>query len=183
MNRQRSPWRPAPRKPATTRTSLLPMIIVAALCGALGVIAFDRWEEVRRIAAAPGERIVQHVEPDHARSITFAMCIGGQGYNCVVDGDTFRMANEPMRIRNIDTPETYRNLCGGAREKALGKRAAERLLSILNSGLLSIDRHGTDRFGRTLVAVNVSGQDVGETLIEEQLARRWPDGSKWWCQG
>lgn len=28
----------------------------------------------------------------------------------------------------------------------------------------------------------LSGQDVGDNLINERLARRWPDGAEWWCE-
>ncbi|MGQ4275204.1 thermonuclease family protein [Terrihabitans sp. B22-R8] len=70
----------------------------------------------------------------------------------------------------------------GAAERALGGRAAERLLDLLNSGTISIMRKGRDRYGRTLADVSVGRQDIGETLLAEGLARRWPDGPEFWCE-
>jgi endonuclease YncB( thermonuclease family) len=44
-------------------------------------------------------------------------------------------------------------------------------------------RHfGQDRYDRTLATMWVDGVDVGETLIAEGLARRWPDGPEFWCK-
>ena len=34
---------------------------------------------------------------------------------------------------------------------------------------------------RTLATIRISGRDVGDILIEERLARRWPDGYEFWC--
>lgn len=34
---------------------------------------------------------------------------------------------------------------------------------------------------RTLATIRIGGPDVGDILIEERLARRWPDGKEWWC--
>jgi hypothetical protein len=35
---------------------------------------------------------------------------------------------------------------------------------------------------RRLATIDIDGRDVGEFLIEEKLARRWPDGDELWCQ-
>jgi endonuclease YncB( thermonuclease family) len=115
------------------------------------------------------------------RAVTFGLCRSGTDRTCVVDGDTIRMGGEVMRLASIDAPETYRNLCGGAREVELGNRAKARLHELLGQGPVSISRHGTDRYGRTLVTVRLRGRDVGDQLVAERLARTWPDGPEWWC--
>ena len=51
---------------------------------------------------------------------SFAMCGRPPHYNCVIDGDTFYLQNQSVRIADIDAPETHRSRC--ASEAALGAR-------------------------------------------------------------
>lgn len=112
----------------------------------------------------------------------FGFCHTGGGANCVVDGDTFRMAGARIRIADIDTPETHPAHC--AQEAELGAAATRRLQALLNSGevaLASADRD-TDRYGRKLRIVSVAGRGVGETLVAEGLARPYAGGYRQgWC--
>src|SRR5437660_552688 len=61
----------------------------------------------------------------------------------VVDGDTFRLHGERIRILGIDTPE---------RGEPGSGRATYRLLALLRSGNVVIVRHGKDVYCRTLYA-------------------------------
>jgi micrococcal nuclease len=108
-------------------------------------------------------------------------CGSGKRVTCVVDGDTFWLNGEKIRVQGYDTPETTTNICGGNREVRLGHKASDRLTQLLNSGGVSLQRNGKDRYGRTLADVSVDGVDVGDTLIAEGLARSWPDGREFWC--
>ena len=100
----------------------------------------------------------------------FGLCRVGGGRNCVVDGDTFRLRGERIRIAGIDAPETHDFQC--AREQQQGERSARRLQQLLNSGPLELRRSGRDRDrnGRLLRKVRVNGRDVGEQLVQEKLA-------------
>ena len=100
---------------------------------------------------------------------------------CVVDGDTIWLAGENIRLEGFDTPEPQTNICGGEREKALAALASARLMELLNTNAWTVQGSGTDRYGRTLATIRIGDRDVGEFLIEERLARRWPDGEEWWC--
>jgi micrococcal nuclease len=96
----------------------------------------------------------------------------------VIDGDTIRLrAGETIRILNIDAPETTRARCEA--EAALGYKARERLATLLRGATITLDRcdgaRCTDPYGRTLARVFANGKDVGETLISEGLATRWPE--------
>jgi endonuclease YncB( thermonuclease family) len=111
----------------------------------------------------------------------FGQCHFGGGRNCVVDGDTFWMDGQKIRIAGIDAPETHPSRC--KYEAWLGSRATARLRQLLNQGevsLVSIDRD-RDRYGRLLRNVEVDGRDVGEVLIGEGLARPFGNGRKSWC--
>jgi len=109
------------------------------------------------------------------------LCGSGPRVTCVVDGDTFWLNGEKIRVQGYDTPETTTNICGGQREVELGRTAADRLVRLLNNGGVTMQRAGEDRYGRTLALVYVDGQDVGDILVAEGLARRWPDGPEFWC--
>lgn len=114
-------------------------------------------------------------------SARFGLCHAGGGTNCVVDGDTFWMAGERIRIADIDTPETHSPRC--AAEARLGAEATARLHALLNAGavtLETIDRD-TDRYGRKLRVVTRGGQSLGGVLVDEGLARWYGGGRRSWC--
>ena len=115
------------------------------------------------------------------RAIAFTFCHSGGGTNCVVDGDTFYMDGQKIRIADIDAPETHDFRCASELER--GQRATRRLQDLLNSGavrMASIDRD-TDRYGRKLRIVEVNGAGVGEALVGEGLARPYAGGRRSWC--
>lgn len=111
----------------------------------------------------------------------FRLCAERRQANCVIDGDTIRYGGVKIRIADIDTPEVFSPHC--ASEAALGERATERLLALLNAGpieLVPIDRD-TDRYGRKLRVIERHGRSLGETLVAEGLARRWDGSRRSWC--
>jgi micrococcal nuclease len=110
----------------------------------------------------------------------FRMC-GSNRHTCVVDGDTIWYQGMNLRLQSFDTPEPYNDICGGRAEVALAKKASARLLQLLNGNAFTIQTFGEDRYGRTLATIWIAGRDVGDILIEERLARRWPNGHEFWC--
>lgn len=107
----------------------------------------------------------------------------GPQKRCVVDGDTLWVGGleKSVRLESIDAPEMSNNLCGGRLEMELGRRAASRLVQLLNEHDVSLTLSGTDRYRRNLGTLWIDGHDVGDILISEGLARRWPDGPEFWC--
>ena len=109
---------------------------------------------------------------------------GGRAF--IIDGDTFALGSERVRILNIDAPETRGSRC--ERELVLGLKAKERLAGLLRAGSVNIVRDGEDRYRRTLARVSVDGLDVGSILVGEGLALPWRDGPeardarlRYWC--
>jgi len=98
----------------------------------------------------------------------------------VVDGDTIRLGRERVRIMNIDAPETENRARCNA-ERRLAAVATMKLTEIIMGERLEIERHGKDRFGRTLAYIRVRGADVGEMLIMARVAVRWGNGRPDWC--
>lgn len=98
----------------------------------------------------------------------------------VIDGDTLRIGAERIRLIDIDAPE----MGNGARcdaERNLAELAKEKLTEIVVGQPFDIERHGKDRFGRTLAYIRVSGADVGEMLIRARVAVKWEGRRHEWC--
>jgi micrococcal nuclease len=91
----------------------------------------------------------------------------------IIDGDTIALGTERVRLLNIDTPESFQSRC--ERELVMGLKAKERLAALARSGPLEVERHGQDRYRRTLGRVYVGGRDLGQVLVQEGLALPWRD--------
>lgn len=114
----------------------------------------------------------------------FSLCQSSQTRTCVIDGDTFRLAGQSIRIMDIDAPETHPSRC--AREADLGGRATERLIELLNAGDWHLqrsptDHRNTDRYGRKLRLVIGPGGSIGQQIVDEGLARAWTGKRRPWC--
>ncbi len=113
---------------------------------------------------------------------TFALCAEGPRTTCVVDGDTFWLNGEKVRIADINAPETHGAGC--ASEQALGDRATRRLIVLLNAGPFELKVSGsrtTDRYGRSLRVVERGGRSIGTQLVDEGLAEPWHGRRSNWC--
>jgi len=112
---------------------------------------------------------------------SFGTCAGRTRINCVVDGDTFWMDGEKIRIADIDTPETHPSRC--ASEADLGGRATVRLRILLNDGPFALESiaRDSDRYGRKLRRVTRNGVSIGDMLVAEGLARPYGRGRQPWC--
>lgn len=114
-------------------------------------------------------------------SASFGYCFTGGGANCVVDGDTFYMNGEKVRIAGVDAPETHPPRC--KYEARVGEQATRMLHALLNSGTVTMTSIEPDRdvYGRFLRKVQVDGADVGETMVSAGVAREYADGRRPWC--
>ena len=100
----------------------------------------------------------------------------------VVDGDTIDAHGHRYRMIGYDTPEvkTPRRKVGPD-ERAVANIAKERFTELLNSGPLDLTevpcscsakslQDGTCNHGRKCAILSLNGRNIGETLIEEELA-------------
>ncbi len=100
----------------------------------------------------------------------------------VVDGDTFWIGGDKIRIADIDTPETHPPRC--AYEAELGAKATRRLAVLLDQGPFALEPIGgrdLDRYGRKLRIVTRNGRSLGDILVAEGLARTWTGRREPWC--
>lgn len=107
-----------------------------------------------------------------------SICAPGPRDDCVVDGDTFWIEGEKVRIADIDAPE-IKGQC--AYESRLAIASRNRLRELLSSGSFRLHREGEDRYGRTLAIVTLNGRSVGDVLVSEGLARTWTGRREPWC--
>jgi micrococcal nuclease len=100
----------------------------------------------------------------------------------VIDGDTFDLGGERIRIADIDTPE-MKGRCGY--ETALARRAKTRLRSLLGEGAFELrpvpGGKKRDRYGRSLRIVTRDQRSIGDQLVAEGLARTWSGRRQPWC--
>ena len=111
----------------------------------------------------------------------FALCPPGPRSTCVVDGDTFWLAGEKVRIADINAPETHGAQC--PEELARGDAATQRLIALLNAGPFDLAPYprDRDRYGRLLRIVVRHGQSIGAELVSEGLAEPWRGHRSGWC--
>jgi endonuclease YncB( thermonuclease family) len=112
----------------------------------------------------------------------YSLCSHGSGANCVIDGDTVIMSGVTIRVEDIDAPETIQAKC--ASEAALGKRATNRLVELMNAApVAAVDDGGRDedRYGRKLRVLMQNGESLGGRLVREGLARPWTGRRMPWC--
>jgi len=110
-------------------------------------------------------------------ALALAICPPGPRDNCVVDGDTFWLNGEKVRIADIDAPE-INGKCPYERQLAIKSR--DRLAQLMDRSA-TLQRQGEDRYGRTLATVYRNGRSLGEQLVNEGLARNWTGRRQPWC--
>ncbi len=112
----------------------------------------------------------------------YPKCASGARYNCVVDGDTLWINGQKVRVADIDAPEISTPKC--ASELALGDKATERLIELVNEGPFQLQAwpgRDTDRYGRKLRVLVRDGRSLGDRLVSEGLARTWSGRREPWC--
>ena len=100
----------------------------------------------------------------------------------MVDGDTIRLGQRRVRLIGIDAPELAEAQCPA--ERALGERAADRLLALVNQGEFDLVGHrfnNRDARGRDLRIARRGGVSFGKQLTNEGLARRYFGSKRSWC--
>ena len=115
-------------------------------------------------------------------SATFTPCGPGRAPACVIDGDTFKLGDRKIRITGIDAPELAEPRCPA--EAALARRAADRLLVLLNQGPFDMVAHRLqreDRHGRDLMVIRRDGDSIGARMMDEGLAHRYIGSKRSWC--
>ena len=119
--------------------------------------------------------------PETVSGTSIRLCAQPPFRDCVIDGDTFYLGTQSIRIADIDAPETHPPRC--ALEAALGQRATQRLYALLQAGPFELRRdfRDEDQYGRKLRTIWRQGLSLGQILVEEGLAREWTGRREPWC--
>jgi endonuclease YncB( thermonuclease family) len=109
------------------------------------------------------------------------------------DGDSGRLSDgTKFRLHGIDSPETGSlKQRGGAKcesERELGFEAKEAALELTRGKQVTIsEMRGTDRYERTVVRLELDGEDLAALLVDGGTHRTWDyDGREKkpdWCAG
>ena len=100
----------------------------------------------------------------------------------LIDGDTAKYNGQTYRLVGYDTPETWMPKCDF--EQALGEMATQRARELVrDAGAVNFTiLPGKDVYNRGLARIAITGNDLGDILISEGLARRYVSGKrKGWC--
>jgi micrococcal nuclease len=96
----------------------------------------------------------------------------------VVDGDTLVVGRETIRLLDVDAPETFRHRCPA--ELVAGEAAKDALQKLIAGQHVTIERHGIDRYHRTLARIATPAGDVGAALMRQGHAIPWKPGADEW---
>lgn len=97
-----------------------------------------------------------------------------------VDGDTLDCAGRRVRLANIDAPELHGRCAAETQMAERAKLAA--MIAVASSSVRVVPVGRDDRYGRLLARAAVDGEDLGETLIAQGLARPYAGGARrGWC--
>ena len=175
----RRDWRHARRRRWLPRASTVRLVVLLAIAGGLYV-------KDGLLSAPPLEGSNLHYPAVSVSGFSgrdaFTLCRHGYRDNCVIDGDTIRYHGVKIRLADIDAPETYESKCSS--ELALGQRATDRFLELINAGPFDVVATGgrdMDNYGRKLRLIERDGHSLGAILVSEGLARRSDGARRSWC--
>ena len=83
----------------------------------------------------------------------------------VIDGDTIDVAGERIRFHGIDAPESGQTCIAGGVTWPCGQRATAALVEFIGDSPVRCEGQGTDRYGRTIAACTVRGEDIEAWMV------------------
>lgn len=175
-----------PRKPPPQRTwrraffEVRPWLFLIALATAVVIVGdAGAWEP-------PGWL---QTEPQKIAG-SFTRCGPGRGYYCVIDGDTFKMGRQSVRVVGIDTAEAGEHArCAREASQAEASTAAlQRWLNRASFRLTARIDEPIDRYGRSLRIVKRLNPDGSEDRLADYMIAEGGAHSYWghgwrggWC--
>lgn len=177
-NRSEAPSQSSAAPPfgSPNRSSARGLVLVVATVGM--AVLLSVWGRGVMSDAGPPQTAAAATK---SRGLVFGLCNDGGLTNCVASGDSFYLAGKNVRIAGIEAPQLYGAAC--PREAALGRNAAVKLQTLLNSGSLEMTKvpQDLDRYGLLLRNVAVDGKDLGSAMVSAGLAREIGDITRNWC--
>ena len=150
-----------------------PVVVLGFACALAGVIGWKIGPSHQALPSAVAAPVSVA-----AKTVSMPICGNGKRVNCIVDGDTIWVNREKIRLQGFNAPE-MNGSCD--RERRMAVQARDELRRALDRKPFTIERNGTDRYGRTLATIRVGGEDVGRHLIGRGLAHEWRGRKEAWC--
>src|SRR4029077_16378326 len=129
----RHDWRHARRRRWLPRASTVRLVVLLAI--ASGLYVKDGLLSHR----PPEESGLHHLAvslSSFSGRDAFTLCRHGYRDNCVIDGDTIRYHGVKIRLVDIDATVAIESKCSC--ELALGQRATDRFLELINAGAFEV---------------------------------------------
>jgi endonuclease YncB( thermonuclease family) len=102
---------------------------------------------------------------------TPAMAADITGIPRIMDGDTVEIENVKIRLSGIDAPETHQYCVDPAGDRwDCGNTARDELVEHAGGKPWTCHISGTDRYGRSLAACDVDGEDIQSWLVRNGWA-------------
>ncbi|OJU08245.1 MAG: hypothetical protein BGN86_01065 [Caulobacterales bacterium 68-7] len=111
--------------------------------------------------------------------LAIALGAAAPGRPMVVDGDTFTLGADHIRLWGVDAPEG-RQLCRDARGQAYrcGDVARERLKALIGAGPVDCQPRDHDQYGRVVAQCRAGGVDLGEAMVRAGWAVEYSQFSR-----
>ena len=109
----------------------------------------------------------------------FGSCKNEGGPNCVLNGDTIRVAGEQMEIAGMIAPRVEAASCGA--EEQRGAKAVNQLLQLLKGGKVTLGQKVREPDGTVRRTVLVNGRDLATPMIASGAAREYTGEKQDWC--
>ena len=87
------------------------------------------------------------------------------GTASIIDGDTIDIHGERIRLHGIDAPESRQTCISNGATWPCGQSATDALASFIGGGPVRCKEQGTDRYGRTIAACTVQGEDIEAFMV------------------
>jgi len=93
----------------------------------------------------------------------------------VIDGDSFRLAGDELRLVGIDAPEGRQTCRRAGRDWRCGEASADRLRQLVKGRDVRCDVEGRDRFDRLLATCFAGPTNLNRLLVAEGWAVAYGD--------
>jgi endonuclease YncB( thermonuclease family) len=87
-----------------------------------------------------------------------------------VDGDSFHLGSDEVRLVGIDAPEGRHTCTKGGKAWPCGEEARRRLTGLVGGRPIDCDVEDRDQHGRLLAVCQVGGIDINRWMVEQGWA-------------
>jgi endonuclease YncB( thermonuclease family) len=98
--------------------------------------------------------------------LALALMGAGAARPGIVDGDTFTLGPDRIRLWGVDAPEG-RQVCrdGGGQAYRCGDQARDQLKALIGEGAVACQQRDHDQYGRSVAQCRAGGVDLGEAMV------------------